>query len=150
MAQKGSTFGDSQDKIDFVKGRLDDHKRPSLVFDNYDDLTVRGLGIRDGYPSNTKHAVLVTSRHEDSVNPGEGIEVSDMATDEAVSLLLQRTHIKDTDDATKDAQDLVSHLGHLPLAITQAGAYIGSKKVALHKFLSHYRKRTASVLQQTP
>lgn len=66
MAQKGSTFSDSQDKIDFVKGRLDDHKRPSLiVFDNYDDLTIRGLGIRDCYPSNTKHITLVTSRHED-------------------------------------------------------------------------------------
>ena len=39
----------------------------------------------------------------------------------------QRTHIKDTNDATKDAQEIVSHLGHLPLAIAQAGAYIGSR-----------------------
>lgn len=59
-------------------------------------------------------------------------------------------HIKNTDDATKDAQEIVSHLGHLPLFIAQAGAYIGSRKPPLHEFLSHYRKRTASVLQQTP
>lgn len=151
MAQKGSTFVDSQDKIDFVKERLDDHNRPSLlVFDNYDDLAIRHLGIRNYYPSNTKHAVLVTSRHEDSVNLGEGIQVSEMATDEAVSLLLQRMHIKDTRDATEVAEDIVSHLGHLPLAIAQAGAYISSKKILLHEFLGHYRKRTAAVLQQTP
>lgn len=151
MAQKGSTFSDPQEKIDFVKERLDDHKRPSLiVFDNYDNLAIRLLSIRDYYPNNLKHAVLVTSRHEDSVNLGEGVQVSDMATDEAVSLLLQRTHVKTTDDATKDAAQIVSHLGHLPLAIAQAGAYISSKKILLHDFLSHYRKRTASVLQQTP
>ena len=64
---------------------------------------------------NTKYAVLVTSRHEDSVNLGDGIQVSDMATDEAVPLLLQRMHITDSDDVTKDAEEKVSHFDHLPL-----------------------------------
>lgn len=151
MAQKGSSFDDPEDKIDFVKERLDDHNRPSLlVFDNYDDLAIRRLDIRNYYPNNPKHAILITSRHEDSLNLGEGTVVSDMTTDEAVSLLLQRTHIKDTKEAMEDAEDIVSHLGHLPLAIAQAGAYISSKKIPMHEFLSHYRKRTASVLQQTP
>ena len=72
-------------------------------------------GSENIIPSNTKYAVLVTSRHEDFVNLGDGIQVLDMATDEAVSLLLQRMHITDTDDITKDAEEIVSHLDHLPL-----------------------------------
>lgn len=151
MAQKGSTCHDPQDKIDFVKEKLDDHTRLALlVFDDYDNIAIRLFNIRSYYPSSAKHAILVTSRHEDSVNLGEGIQVSPMATDEAVSMLLQRTHVEDTSDATEDAEDIVYHLGHLPLAITQAGAHISSKKIPLHDFLSHYRKMTASVIQQTP
>lgn len=73
-----------------------------------------------------------------------------MATDEAVSLLLQRAHIINTEDTTKYEEDIVIYLGHLPLAIAQAGAYIKPKIIRLHEFLSHYRKRTAAVLQQIP
>ena len=151
MAQKGSSFESPQCKIDFVKERLEDHNRPSLVvFDNYDDLSVRRGDIKSYYPDNKRNAILITSRHEDSVNLGHGILVETMAKEEAVSLLLHRSQLKVSEEIMTDAEDIVSHLGYLPLAIAQAGAYINMKKIPLQDFVNHYSQRKGAVLQQTP
>ena len=151
MAQKGSVFEGPQCKIDFVKERLEDHNRPSLlVFDNYDNISLRRLDIRSYYPDEKRHAILVTSRHEDSINLGQGISVEAMAEDEAVSLLLHRSHLEGSEEGKVDAEDIVSLLGYLPLAIAQAGAYINMKKIPLHEFIDHYSQRKVAVFQQTP
>jgi tetratricopeptide (TPR) repeat protein len=148
---KGSIFERPQCKIDFVKERLEDHSRPSLiVFDNYDDLSVRRGDIKSYYPDDKRNSILITSRHEDSVNLGQGISVETMANDEAVSLLLHRSQLKESEELKVDAGDIVSHLGYLPLAIAQAGAYIHMKKIPFQEFINHYSQRKGAVLQQTP
>ena len=151
MAQKGSQFEGPQCKIDFVKERLEDHNRPSLmVFDNFDDLSLRRSDIRSYYPDDRRHAILVTSRHEDSINLGQGISVEAMAEDEAVSLLLYRSHLQGSKKEREDAEDIVSQLSYLPLAVAQAGAYINMRKIPLSEFIEHYSQRKGAVLQQTP
>jgi len=45
---------------------------------------------------------------------------------------------------------VVAQLGHLALAIDQAGAYIQSRRLSLNQFISHFRSRKMKVLEEIP
>ena len=150
MCLKGSSFPDSQSQIDCVKERLEDCDRPCLlVFDNYDDLE-RFKGIRNFFPRDNRHSILITSRHEDSTHLGYFISISKMDQDEANALLLHRSGLEQNAIAAEHAQGVAHHLGYLPLALAQAGAYVKARRIPLSAFVDHYEKRASAVLKQTP
>ena len=150
MCLKGSSFPDSQSQIDCVKERLEDCDRPCLlIFDNYDDLEAF-KGIRNFFPRDNRHAILITSRHEDSTHLGLFISISKMEQDEANALLLHRSGLEHNATAAEHAQGVAHHLGYLPLALAQAGAYVKAKRIPLSAFVDHYEKRASVVLKQTP
>ena len=150
MCLKGSSFPDSQSQIDCVKERLEDCDRPCLlVFDNYDDLATF-KGIRNFFPRDNRHSILITSRHEDSTHLGLFISISKMEQDEANALLLHRSGLEHNATAAEHAQGVAHHLGYLPLALAQAGAYVKARRIPLSTFVNHYEKRASAVLKQTP
>ncbi|KAL9045140.1 MAG: hypothetical protein Q9214_001776, partial [Letrouitia sp. 1 TL-2023] len=150
MSQKGSHFSDTEAKIDYVLQRIEESRRPCLLmFDNYDDLE-NFKDIRRYFPTEKKHAVIVTSRHEDSVYLGDAILVSAMSSSEAVTLLFERIGQAQKAEDFKTAEIIVGRLGCLPLAISQAGAYIKSMKIPTGDFMNHYNERASSILRQVP
>ena len=150
MCLKGSSFPDSQSQIDCVKERLEDCDRPCLlIFDNYDDLETF-KGIRNFFPRDNRHSILITSRHEDSTHLGHFTSISKMERDEANALLLHRSGLEHNATAAEHAQGVAHHLGYLPLALAQAGAYVKARRIPLSAFVDHYEKRASAVLKQTP
>ncbi|KAL9613030.1 MAG: hypothetical protein Q9167_002420 [Letrouitia subvulpina] len=150
MSQKGSHFSDTEAKIDYVLQRIGEIRRPCLlIFDNYDDLE-NFQDIRRYFPIEKRHAVFVTSRHEDSVFLGDAIPVSAMSSSDAVTLLFERIGQAQNAEDLEMAEIIVRRLGFLPLAVSQAGAYIKSMKIPIRDFMNHYDERASSILQQVP
>jgi tetratricopeptide (TPR) repeat protein len=151
VAQRGTTFADTQARVDFAKSTLEDFTHPFLViFDNYDSPS-KFTTLRRFFPRNAKCAILVTTRNTDSNYLGHPIEMTSMSDDEAIELLLHRSNRKIEIKAENGyAQEIVSRLGRLPLAIAQAGAFIRSRKLPLSDFMEHYDRRRSYILQYTP
>ncbi|KAI4160679.1 MAG: hypothetical protein LQ342_005518 [Letrouitia transgressa] len=150
MSQKGSHFSDTEAKIDYVLQRIEESRRSCLlIFDNYDDLE-NFKDIRRYFPTEKRHAVIVTSRNEDSVFLGDAIPISAMSSSEASTLLFERIGQAQKAEDVETAEIIVGRLGFLPLAISQAGAYIKSMKILTKDFMNHYNERASSILQQVP
>jgi tetratricopeptide (TPR) repeat protein len=66
--------------------------------------------------------VLITSRHPDWAEQAAALPVGPLPPDEAAELLQARAGRPEPDGATRLAREL----GYLPLALTQAGAYVKS------------------------
>src|SRR5258708_3892268 len=119
-----------------------------LVFDNLDnpdDLP----GIVNFFPSSHLGSILITSRHAGSKElGGRSIELNRMEKEEGLQLLLHSSG-GDTDELDA-ADEILSLLGNLPLAIDQARAYISKRQLRLRAFLTEYEKRKESVMQETP
>ena len=128
-----------------------------LILDNADDATVllnpsisdtrSGTAsvqrrLLDFLPRVQHGAVLITTRDQScalSLNGYRGtpIEVLEMTLDESVELL--RVFLPEADQ--EEASELVGELENLPLAITQAGAYIkGVRRFSVPKYLAMYRR----------
>jgi tetratricopeptide (TPR) repeat protein len=151
LSQQENQFPDGQARISFVKATLDTLDEPYLlIFDNYDNPS-KFKSLRRFFPRNRNVAILVTTRNTDSGFLGQAIEMTAMEPNEAVELLLHRTdqRCKDEHD-TEESLNIVSRLGHLPLAIAQAGAFIRSRKFPLRDFLSYYNRRRSFILNHTP
>lgn len=128
-----------------------------LILDNADDATVllnpsvsdTGNGAASvqrrllGFLPRVQHgAILITTRDQScalSLNGYRGtpIEVLEMTLDESVELL--RVFLPEADQ--EEASELVGELENLPLAISQAGAYIKEVwRFSIPKYLAIYRR----------
>ena len=120
-----------------------------MVFDNYDNpRAFQGHSIRDYLPSGRSGRILFTSRHQDSARLGHKIDTSTMTENESLELLLQRPPLNE--DEFIHGRKIVSTLGHLALAIDQAGAYIRARSLNLKEFIQHYHDRKEVVLREIP
>jgi len=118
-----------------------------LVFDNLDnpeDLS----GIVNFFPASHCGSILITSRHVGSKELGQSIELDRMEKKEGLQLLFHSSW-GDTDELSA-AEEILSLLGNLPLAIDQARAYISKRQLRLRSFVREYEKRKQSVMQETP
>jgi len=118
-----------------------------LVFDNLDnpeDL----VGIFSFFPASHHGSILITSRHAGSKELGQSIELDRMEKEEGLRLLLRSSGL-DTDELDA-AEEILSLLGNLPLAIDQARAYISKRQLRLRAFVTEYEKRKQSIMQETP
>ncbi len=143
-------FPDLDSRIRYVKQTLGNSlKHWLLVFDNY-DIPSHFETIQAFIPNAGHGAIIVTSRHPDSARLGCHIKVDGMHEAEALDLLLKRANSEPTEVNAKHAKLIAHRLGHLALAIDQAGSYIRKQKVPLCEFNRHYNQRRERVLQYTP
>lgn len=138
-----------------------------MILDNADDKSVftnqgRENTSQDGdrnddalnlllyLPQTSNGSILITSRNRDAAyrltNSAESIiDVPLMDVDLAVSLLSKRLP---KDQRSLDGQhELVGLLDRLPLAITQASAFISMRKTSLSNYIKYFRENAAILLQ---
>ncbi|TRT97624.1 MAG: tetratricopeptide repeat protein, partial [Microcystis aeruginosa Ma_OC_LR_19540900_S633] len=114
-----------------------------LIVDNADDFSI----VKKYLPRSDKGDILITTRSS-QIDPAiHQIPISTFLPDESKLLLLRRAkQLKEITDFTqldpsenKAAEELTLQLGGLPLAIDQAGAYIGKENITVEKYLTRYR-----------
>ncbi|MBU3915188.1 tetratricopeptide repeat protein, partial [bacterium] len=80
--------------------------------------------------------VLITSRYHNWDEWCEHAVVKKFAADESLAFLLKRTRQKDR----KTAEKLAEQVGHLPLALAQAAAYIRKQEIKLADYLELFNQ----------
>jgi tetratricopeptide (TPR) repeat protein len=120
-----------------------------VIFDNADDPD---LDISVYFPVGNRGTILITTRNPDCkvhATDGSWREVSGMQTDEAISLILKESgHDPSNETAREMAKPVVSMLGCLALAITQAGAVIRQGVCGINEYCQLYSKRRKELLNQ--
>ena len=118
-------------KISLVKEWLEKHQHVLLVYDNAPDMDI----LQEYLPN--KGDIIITSRN---YNVPGAIEVNIMTEDEAVKLLdnLAPQSAKKAANYNQDLKELAKTLGYLPLALSQAGAYINQNNLTIKDYLSLY------------
>ncbi len=127
---------------------LETHERWLLIADNADDP----VRLRPLLPHVLIGHLLVTSRAQvfDMLGITKPLEVRELPHEEAVQFLLTRAG-RDSDTNPQElaaAQTLAHELGHLPLALEQAAAYILSNRSRFAAYLAGYRARRLKVLER--
>ena len=144
------SINDVEESIAIIEKALQQQNGKWLaVLDNFDNpKDFQEHSIQHYIPKAANGSVLFTSRHTSSERLGHVIKVSGMSDDESLSLLLQRPTL----EATEQQQGLaiVAMLGHLALALDQAGAYIRARCLLLQDFESHYQQRKRIILKEVP
>jgi tetratricopeptide (TPR) repeat protein len=123
----------------------------TMVFDNYDDPS--SFNLPEYFPGGKNGRILVTSRHSDSFAlTKNGIMLEGLPRNDALHLLCKHSDITQTELNAEHGERIVERLGYHPLAITQAGSYIYSRKLKFNQFLRHYnrQRQRMSVLQLRP
>jgi tetratricopeptide (TPR) repeat protein len=141
---------DSQDEELGVRAALDwfnTTDRWLLILDNVED---RAAVLRFVPESDGGH-VLITSRDAVFAEIGipRGLEVRDLESDEAVRFLFSRTGRDESNGAEREAAvALAAELGHLPLALEQAAAYVGETNARFSAYLEAFRARRIELLEK--
>ena len=110
-----------------------------LVVDNADDMGILfgasedGDGIHQYLPKNDDGLILFTTRSRDVVMVvgGEMVELLEMNVQEAKGLFEKSLARKDLLNDKTRVIELVEELTYLPLAITQAGAYLNRNRISI-------------------
>src|SRR6202795_1300014 len=118
-----------------------------MVFDNLDNPSDLH-GILNFFPDSRRGCILVTSRYVGSKGLGQSIEVDCMEKEEGLQLLL-RSADADSDELAA-AEQILTLLGYLPLAIDQTHAYISRRQLPLRDFIVEYERRKQTILKETP
>ncbi|KAF7519720.1 hypothetical protein PCG10_009763, partial [Penicillium crustosum] len=144
---------DGEKLLTAVRDRIESQPRWLLVLDNADDLAVFGVSRREEsaeklsslasyVPKGASGKVLWTSRDErivgTLVGAQCGIQVGRMSTDEAIRLLgnLKNGESQVSSEEESDARELLEELQWLPLAISQAGAFMRRRSMPVRQYLS--------------
>ncbi len=131
---------DQEEAAARVLNELAQRERWLVIFDNAD----RPSELERYRPAGRGH-VLITSRNPDWGGIGTPVRMDVLEREEAISFLLRRTHSADTKD-TASADALAEELGDLPLALEQAGAYMGETGMSLTEYLELFRRRREELL----
>ena len=139
-------FTDANSRMDYVNEVLGERKW-LLIFDNYDNPD-EFADISTFMPP-SHGSILITSRHADTGLLGKVVRISGRDEVEGIELLRHRTE-QDLEEPIDQATaiSVLQTLGHLPLAIDQAGAYIRQQKLPMHMFLQQYENQKKIVLYQ--
>lgn len=138
-----------------VRRGIESQKRWVLVVDNADDLGLFGVGQTSGkqpgallnsIPKGPNGTVLWTSRDQrvdgSLVGPQRGIPVAKMTVEESRKLLEKwRRQVTPTKEI-QEADLLLQELQWLPLAISQAGAYLYRTETSIPEYLSQLKRET--------
>ncbi|KAF1813258.1 kinesin light chain [Eremomyces bilateralis CBS 781.70] len=113
-----------------------------LIVDNADDMDLlRGVeeeeGLLDLLPQNDNGLTLFTTRHNEVAQLVAGsdmVEVEKMEKEEAMNLLKKSLTLKRLPNDDGLMTDLLVELDYLPLAITQAAAYINTNRSSISEY----------------
>lgn len=113
-----------------------------LIFDNADDPD---LSLAPYFPAGDRGDILITSRNPQcqAYNTVGYQEVGRLSPNDSVSLLNKIIYgaTSRSQEASEEGQKIVETVGHLALAIVQAGAYIRETSCSLHDYLELYKRR---------
>ena len=122
-----------------------------LIFDNVDDPE---LSLTSYLPAGDRGDIIITSRnpacqHYSTVGYHK---VGQLSMDDSVSLLTKMVSgaTNPLQGAVEGSQKVVAALGHLALAVVQAGAYIRESSYTLQEYLDICEKRQNILLQEIP
>jgi tetratricopeptide (TPR) repeat protein len=125
----------AEEVISVVKNWFNQKTQWLLVYDNAQDYNAL-----QAYLPSQGGRILITTRNANWIIPGS-IFIDVMCEAEAVELL-QKTSGR----CDPEMIELAKELGYLPLALAQAGAYIGQKKKTTKQYLELYLKRKSRLL----
>lgn len=116
-----------------------------IVVDNYDN------GDMSPYlPNFERGNIIYTSRRVDLPPRGPiriQIKVLEMDANDSTTLLLRAAHLdSQSKELRAQAEQLVEELGLLPLALDQAGSYIGSRGCSIPEYLDKLRTQKVDLL----
>ncbi len=122
-----------------------------MVYDGADgDYSV----VENFLPPGNGGNVMITSRNiglKRLALSKNSMEIHGLEDEEAISLLLKSAMLDDTDDDIYNlAQQFVSQLNGIPLAIDQAGAYIHSCGCSINDYLELYTRYKDKLMRDTP
>ncbi|MCA1675320.1 MAG: tetratricopeptide repeat protein, partial [Actinobacteria bacterium] len=124
-----------------VLGALRDRQRWLLIYDNAEDPAV----LAPYLPGGGGH-VVITSRNPGWEEIAVGLAVDVFNADESIGLLRSRVPgLSET-----DAGLVATAVDNLPLAVSQAGAYLAETGMAAQEYLRLLEARAADVLAQRP
>ena len=126
-------------KINEVKQWIENRGKVLLVYDNAPNMEA----VEQFIPQNVQ--VIITSRNYKVPN---SIKIGVMSKQEALKLLKSNLpeHTKKEKNFIQDAKKLIKILNYIPLAISQAAAYITETMVPLSKYLSLYATERNNLL----
>ncbi|GHO80010.1 tetratricopeptide repeat protein [Ktedonobacter sp. SOSP1-85] len=117
---------------------LNNHDQWLLIFDNVENIAL----VKRFIPTTMRGSLLFTSRRQALGVTAQVLYLEPMDSEEGIQFLLRRARLLDTSKTQESlpeeekaiAQDIISAMGGLPLALDQAGSYIE----ATHCTLSDY------------
>ncbi|MCJ1435790.1 hypothetical protein MMC27_005165 [Xylographa pallens] len=137
-----------ENKIDLVTKQLNDGTFPwFMVIDNADDMSLfysekstvdkEGSSLARQFPNSSSGKILITTRDsrvaERLTNRNAPIRVYPMTLVEATHLLCSK--LPDDERFQAGAEELIGELGFLPLAITQAAAFMTENFLTVTEYL---------------
>jgi tetratricopeptide (TPR) repeat protein len=131
---------DQKVMVTAVRNWLNQNTNWLLIFDNAEDPS----HLKEFLPQMQAGHVIITSRNPSWRGVATPLEVEIWTPKESTNFLLTRTGL--TDD--KAASDLANELGHLPLALEQAGAYIEAKNISVASYLELFKRDQRVLLKQ--
>ncbi|MFI1988312.1 FxSxx-COOH system tetratricopeptide repeat protein [Actinoplanes sp. NPDC020271] len=117
------------------------YQRWLIIFDNVD----RPEDIRDFIPQGAGH-VLLTSRNQAWNQEAHALQLGVFTLEESVALLRRRV----PQISLADAEQVAERLGHLPLAIEQAGAWLTATAMSVSQYLGLLDTQLIRVLDENP
>jgi hypothetical protein len=125
-------MGSEKDQAGAVRDWLESHSGWLLVMDNANDLSL----AREYIPSKVRGHILLTTRAQATGPIAHCLEIKEMRPEESALFLLRRAKVITKEKqlyAASDvdvtlAKEISEEMGHLPLALDQAGAYIEETK----------------------
>ena len=122
-----------------------------MVFDNADVLSPAEL---EAYlPPGRRGNILISSRNSTMRNltsPENSLGVIEMEENDAIELLLKASCLDPSSvEFQAEASKIVKELFCFPLAIDQAGAYIGSEVTAIGDYLAKYSEHQKTLLSHS-
>ena len=116
------------------------------ILDNVEDRRE----IEPFLPRRGEGHVLLTSRGSafGEIGIARALSVTDLEEDESVEFLLRRTGREGDAGELAAARELAEELGHLPLALAQAAAYVAETDASFADYLKAFRKRRVTLLER--
>ncbi|HEU5377535.1 MAG TPA: FxSxx-COOH system tetratricopeptide repeat protein [Ktedonobacteraceae bacterium] len=153
-----SQQADQQQAITSVQRWLTTHNQWLLIWDNLEAMEL----LPQFLPPTRQGAVFITTRHQALGTLAYGLELSPMEPAEGITFLLRRAKILDAGASSASlhslqvrspteyaaAEDLVTTLGGLPLALDQASAYLEETGCTISDYLHQYARQQRSFLER--
>lgn len=128
----------SQQKIYEVKEWLEAQKNILLVFDGVQDINILSKYLPN------KGDIIITSR---SYNIPNALEVDILSEEESVLMLKNLIADKPINADESEIRSLAKKLDYIPLALSQAGAYIAKNMLSIKEYSSLYDVHWDSLLK---